>query len=83
MATTRNRRELLPFVVDVDGQEYEIHPDGRVYHRRPRLRLRCLHQLTQSFRTEEATLRRVKDPKLVAKVREAAKGVRWTSGLGL
>ncbi|HSV93706.1 MAG TPA: hypothetical protein VLH81_11545 [Desulfobacterales bacterium] len=79
----RDRREFHPFVTVLDGQEYEIHPDGKVYHRRPRQRLRCLNKLTETFRTEEATLRRVKDPALVSAVQGKAKGVSWTQNVAV
>lgn len=60
----RDRREFIPFLVELDGQQYEVHPGGRVY-----------------FRTEESTLRRVKDKELVRRVREAVKGVEWAPGV--
>jgi len=79
-----SRREFLPFVVELDEGTFEVHADGKVYRRVvTHTRLRQISKLSETFRTEETTLRRVKDRDLVAKAKAAAAGTRWTRAVGV
>ncbi len=78
----RDVRAFIPIVVHLGTEQYEVHADGSVYWRqRPKQRVRKVHETSQPFRTEGATLRRVRDPELAARALQEAAGAEWTGAV--